>query len=176
MADTKHNNNDHNSGQDRFEKSDASFTQIGVWMFVILFLVILTAFAVWGYFDYFSRVRLEEAKARRSPLLAEGQVVQQIPGPVLQLNPEAGMKVFLAQENQALTSYSWVSQEAGVVRIPIDEAIKKVLTTGTLPVRAQAPETTATVSDDGASLPQDSSSGRTFWNLVAEGYPGKKEE
>ncbi len=172
MADIKNDNSYQDAGQDRFEKSDASFTQIGVWMFVIAFLVVLTAFAVWGYFDYFTKVRTEEAMARRSPLLAEGQVVQQIPGPVLQLNPAAGMKVFLAQENKALTSYSWISRDAGVVRIPIDDAIKKVLTSGSLPTRKQAPETTATVRDDGASLPQDSSSGRTSWNLQAEGYHG----
>lgn len=165
MADTKHNKSYPDSGQDRFEKSDASFTQIGIWMGAIIVLVLLTAFAVWGYFNHFTKVRLEEANARRSPLLAEGQVVQQIPGPVLQLNPAAQMKVFLASQDKALSTYSWVSREAGVVRIPIDAAIQKVLTTGTLQTRMQDPESTATVPDDGASLPQDSSSGRTFWNL-----------
>ncbi len=165
MADTKHDNNYHDAGQDRFEKSDASLAQIGFWMVVIVILVLLTAFAVWGYFNHSSKVRLEEARARRSPLLAEGQVVQQIPGPVLQLNPAAEMKVFLAEENHKLDTYSWVSREAGVVRIPIDAAIGKVLTTGVLKTRMQDPESTATVPDDGASQPQDSSSGRTFWNL-----------
>lgn len=165
MADTKHDNIYHDAGQDRFEKSDASFAQIGFWMVIIVFLVLLTAFAVWGYFHYVSQTQLDEAMARRSPLLEQGQIVQEIPGPALQLNPAAEMKVFLEQEDNALSSYSWVNEQAGVVRLPIDAAIKKVMQPGALKTRTQDPESTATVPDDGASLPQDSSSGRTFWNL-----------
>ncbi len=168
MADTKQPKQTkpfHDPGLDRFEKSDASFTQIFVWMLVILVLVLLTASAVWGYYHHFTQRYVAEAKARRSPLLADGQVVQQIPGPVLQLNPQVTLQAFNEQQNQALLEYSWVSKEAGVVRLPIEQAKKKVLEGGLLKSRPQDPETTATVPDDGASQPQDSSSGRTFWNL-----------
>ena len=165
MADTKHNKHFHDPSQDRFEKSDASFIQIGIWMFVIVILVLLTAFAVWGYFDYFSKREIAKANAQRSPLLKEGQVVQHIPGPVLQLDPTTEMTSFAAQQDRDLNNYGWVSREAGVVRIPIEEAKKKVLAAGLLKSRANAPETTATAVQDGASMPQDSSSGRTYWNL-----------
>lgn len=165
MADTKHDNNYHDPGQDRFEKSDASFKTIAIWMVVIVVLVLLVALAAWGYFNYFAKLREQQALAERSPLLKVGQVAQQIPGPVLQLSPAAHMRMFLKEEDGMLNSYSWVSREAGVVRIPIDAAIKKVLQPGVLQSRKQDPETTATVPDDGATLPQDSSSGRTFWNV-----------
>lgn len=165
MADTKHDNQYHDPGQDRFEKSDASFKTIGVWMIIIVILVLLTAFGVWAYFMYARNAGHEKALAERSPLLAPGEVAQTIPGPVLQINPAAELKVFDAQQEKALSTYSWVSREAGIVRLPIDVAIKKVLQPGVLKTRSQDPESTATVPDDGASLPQDSSSGRTFWNL-----------
>lgn len=165
MADTKHDKNYHDPGQDRFEKSDAQFGAIGWWMVVIVVLVLLTVFAVWGYFDYFTTQRMDRALERRSPLLQPGEVVQDIPGPVLQISPAAHMQMFEKEQDAALNSYAWVSKEAGVVRIPVDVAINKVLQPGVLKTRTQDPESTATVPDDGASLPQDSSSGRTFWNL-----------
>jgi hypothetical protein len=165
VADTKHNKHYHNPSEDRFEKSDASFVQIGIWMFVILFLVLLTALAAWGYFNHYMDQHLSVAKAQRSPLLKDDQKVQQIPGPELQVNPTADMKAFAIQQDHDINSYAWVSREAGVVRIPIEEAKKKVLEQGLLKSRAAAPETTSTVPQDGASMPQDSSSGRTYWNL-----------
>jgi hypothetical protein len=165
VADTKKDNQYHDPGQDRFERSDASFKTIAIWMAVIVVLVHLVALAVWGYFNWFSKQKLDAALARRSPLLPQGQVAQQIPGPVLQISPAAHMSQFLKEQNATLESYSWVSKEAGVVRIPIDVATSKVLTSGMLKSRAQNPETTGTEAPEGARLPQDSSSGRTFWNL-----------
>lgn len=165
MADTNKDQHIHDSGQDRFERTDASFKTIAVWMVIIVILVLTVAMAVWGYFNYFSKQRMDAALARRSPLLAVDQTAQQIPGPVLQLSPAAHMAEFLKEEDAALNSYSWVSKEAGVVRIPIDVAIKKVLASGELKSRAQNPETTGTEAPEGARQPQDSSSGRTFWNL-----------
>lgn len=165
MADTKHDKHYHDPGQDRFEKSDASFQTIGFWMFGIMIFVLVTAFAVLGYFNHLTKVKLEQALTERSPLLAVDEVAQNIRGPVLQISPAAEMEVFLAQENKSLSNYSWVNKQAGVVRLPIDVAMTKVLQPGVLKSRKQDPETTATVPDDGASLPQGSSSGRTFWNL-----------
>lgn len=165
MADTNNDKQYHDPGQDRFERTDASYKVIATWMGVIVILLLTVAFAVWGYFNYFAKLRMEEALARRSPLLPQGQVAQEIPGPVLQVNPAARMRQFLKEEDDALDSFTWVSKEAGVLRIPIDIATSKVLTSGVLKSRTQNPETTATVPDDGASMPQDSSSGRTFWNL-----------
>lgn len=165
MADTKREKNYHDAGLDRFERSDASFKTIAIWMVVIVILVLLVALAVWGYFNYFSRQKLNEAMARRSPLLAAEQTVQEIPGPVLQISPAIHMQQFLKEEDAALSSYSWVSKEAGLVRIPVDVATSKVLTSGLLKSRAQNPENSADHAPDGARLPQDSSSGRTFWNL-----------
>ena len=165
MADTNNKHDYHDPGLDRFEKSDASFKTIAIWMVVIIILAIGVAMAIWGYFNYFARTRMEEALAKRSPLLAVGQEAQSIPGPVLQLSPAGHMKQFLAEEDHALHNFTWVSKEAGVVRIPIELAIKKTLASGELKSRKQNPETTGTEAPEGARLPQDSSGGRTFWNL-----------
>ncbi len=164
MADTNKDKQYRDPGSDRFEKTDARFTTIAIWMAIIFSTLLVIAFAVWGYFNHFSEMQMQQALAKRSPLLELDQTPQEIPGPVLQLNPAAHMSQFLKEQNAALESYSWVSKEAGVVRIPIAVATSKVLTSGLLQSREQNPENTAEALD-GARLPQDSSSGRTFWNL-----------
>jgi hypothetical protein len=58
------------------------------------------------------------------------------PEPRLQTNPRQDLADLRAREDEALTGYSWVDKNAGVVRIPIDEAIKKTLERG-LPARTE---------------------------------------
>lgn len=54
--------------------------------------------------------------------------------PALQSNGVADLKVFLAKQNEELTTYGWVNKAQGVVRVPIEKAIDMVLQKG-LPAR-----------------------------------------
>ena len=62
------------------------------------------------------------------------------PEPRLQTNPRADLRDLRAHEDLVLGTYGWVDKPAGVVRIPIDEAMKITLQRG-LPVRAAPGET-----------------------------------
>ena len=57
--------------------------------------------------------------------------------PLLQSNATAltDMREFMAKQKTATTTYSWSDRKKGYVRIPIDEAMKKVAAQG-LPTRA----------------------------------------
>jgi hypothetical protein len=52
------------------------------------------------------------------------------PQPHLLVNEPANLKEFRAREQEALTTYGWVDQNAGVVRIPIDRAKELLLQRG----------------------------------------------
>jgi len=52
------------------------------------------------------------------------------PGPQLQTNPGADLKKFRAQEEKQLDTYYWVDRQKGVVHIPIEDAMKKLVATG----------------------------------------------
>jgi hypothetical protein len=52
------------------------------------------------------------------------------PGPRLQTNPAADLERFRADEQRKLDTYTWVDREKGTVRIPIREAMKKLVGTG----------------------------------------------
>jgi hypothetical protein len=88
-------------------------------------------FVVWLMFQYLST---REA-ARMPPVypLAAGQD-RLPPEPRLQTAPRDDLRALRDHEDQILRNYSWVDKQAGVVRVPIDEAMKIALRRG-WPVR-----------------------------------------
>jgi hypothetical protein len=56
------------------------------------------------------------------------------PEPRLQISPARDLAAFRASEEAELNSYGWVNRTAGVVRIPIREAMERLVQQG-LPVR-----------------------------------------
>ena len=58
------------------------------------------------------------------------------PEPRLQTNPREDLGDLLRAEDQVLQSYGWVDQDAGIVRIPIDDAMRLTVERG-LPARGK---------------------------------------
>ena len=56
------------------------------------------------------------------------------PEPRLQANPRQDLRNLRAQEDQILDTFGWVDKRAGIVRIPIQEAMKLAVERG-LPAR-----------------------------------------
>lgn len=56
--------------------------------------------------------------------------VPHFPAPTLQSSPRADMAEFLRAELERLNSFGWVDREKGIVHIPIDQAMRKVVTQG----------------------------------------------
>jgi hypothetical protein len=134
-------------------------TDINVWS-VSLFGVALVIGAaviyvmVWVLFQYFGAQHASRTY-REYPLAPSG-VLRMPPAPRLQEKPHEDLKALRAQEDLVLASYGWVDPASGAVRIPIDEAMKRVLQQG-LPARAMSP--------DGGKVPAQpgsSNSGRTL--------------
>lgn len=115
-----------------------------VWFLIGLAVAtVVIGLLVVGLFDAFES-REEKSKAASSPLSNERQKLP--PEPRLQLAPSTEeqlerklppdikkdsplqqMKRLREEENQQLTTYGWVDEKAGVVRIPIEEAKKRLL-------------------------------------------------
>ena len=98
-------------------------------------LVILAAVVyvmVWLVFVYFNRREATNLKVQYP--LAAGQELRLPPAPRLQVTPRQDLRDLRAREDQILNSYQWVDRSAGIVRIPIAEAMKLTVERG-LPVR-----------------------------------------
>jgi hypothetical protein len=89
---------------------------------------------VWLLFLYFAG-REATPGAIAYPLAADQQT-RVPPEPRLQTNPREDLRQFRKQEDAILNSYGWVDRPAGVVRIPIEDAMKLTLRRG-LPSRSQ---------------------------------------
>jgi hypothetical protein len=112
------------------EESDVNVRAIfgfGVGLFVVAVVVHL---AVWGLFRYFDR--REAARVTTFPVVAGEARLP--PEPRLQVEPRRDLQTHQAQEDAILNGYSWVNKEAGIVRIPIADAMKRTLERG-LPSR-----------------------------------------
>ena len=86
---------------------------------------------IWLLFDYFDRREARQLPAEY-PLAAGRE--QLPPEPRLQVNPRDDLRELREREDQVLHSYGWVDRNAGVVRIPIEEAMKLTVQRG-LPAR-----------------------------------------
>jgi hypothetical protein len=52
------------------------------------------------------------------------------PGPRLQTDAEGDLRRFRADEERRLNTYYWIDKQKGMVHIPIEQAMKKLATTG----------------------------------------------
>jgi hypothetical protein len=149
------------------EGSGHEHTDATVWMIVqfagwLIASAIVTHLLMWGMFAWFVESREAAAPAAEFPLALEQE--RRLPaGPRLQPIPANEAFDFRQRENAAMTSYGWVDRNAGIVRIPIAEAMQLVVQRG-LPSRpAPSAVDDSAVSAAGRPLmPADSSSGRTL--------------
>jgi len=102
---------------------------------VVRFAVILgavsiaTLFIVYGFFRLFE-TRTAASDAGPTPVEAEKPrtAEQKLPPePRLEIEPAAHLARLHAEEDAVLTTYGWVDKPSGVVRIPIDRAMKLIV-------------------------------------------------
>lgn len=53
-----------------------------------------------------------------------------VPGPRLQVAPPQDLESFMAEKLEHLDSYGWISRDAGIGHIPIDQAMERVARDG----------------------------------------------
>ena len=115
------------------ETSDVDIRGVLAFGVGLIVLGVFIGLAVGVLFKYFDSREARQA-APQYPLAAtQGNRVP--PEPRLQTNPRQDLADLRAREAETLSTYGWVDRNAGVVRIPIDEAIRKTLERG-LPARA----------------------------------------
>jgi hypothetical protein len=96
-----------------------------VWLSVAVMVV---ALLMWGLLHYFDKRKAQEAPPP-SPL---APAVMAPPEPRLQgapgsvKSPAADIRRFREQEDQMLSSYGWIDQQRGIIRIPIEQAMKMI--------------------------------------------------
>jgi hypothetical protein len=118
----------------RHETTDVNVRAIFGFGLGLAVVAVFVYFSVFLLFQYFSG---REA-ARVAPIypLAASEANRLPPEPRLQTNPRGDLQKLRAHEDEILNGYGWVDRNAGVVRIPLEDAMKLTLQRG-LPTRQE---------------------------------------
>ena len=125
-------------------------TRFAIWLAIAL---VISAALMYGTFWLFEGREQALAEGAQQFPLAAGQA-REPQGPRLQNQPFKDVYLLREAERQRLSSYGWIDQGAGVVGIPIDEAMRIVSERGDV---AAGGQTSGAIDQ----VVQDSSSGRT---------------
>jgi hypothetical protein len=104
----------------------------------LLLLVVGTAIVVVLLYPMFTWFRSRMASADAAPPPMGRHEPGRLPAePRLQTTPMGDLAAIRAQNKELLKGYAWVDESRGVVRIPIEEAMRRIATGG-LPAAAPA--------------------------------------
>lgn len=123
-------------GSAGYERRDANVKALFIFAVLMATIIIATLFAMKYMFRLVSDV--EPLGPPAAPYAANARVVP--PAPQLQVKPHADLKDYCKDQENQIDSYGWVDKQAGIVHIPIEQAMDIVLKEG-LPSRpaSQAP-------------------------------------
>jgi hypothetical protein len=135
------------------EHTDIEPTIAGKFAAWLAVAMLISAGIVYGTFWLFEGQEQTAQQASQLFPLAAGQVMEP-QGPRLQTQPFKDIYLLRQGEREKLTTYGWVDQASGVVRIPVDDAMRMLSERGAIHSTTQTPAELNQVV-------QDSSSGRT---------------
>ena len=119
----------------RYEQSDVRAGAIVRFAIGLVLVVGVSAAVLLGLFKLFAR---QQRRQDPPPPPLAHDAGRLPPGPRLQAAPLQDLEQLRAEEEKELTSYGWADRKAGIVHIPIDEAIKVVAARGRPPAAATA--------------------------------------
>jgi hypothetical protein len=140
-----------------YEHTDASvgvLVQFAIWLIVSAIIVHV---GLAGMYWFLIRQSAEPAATKQYPI-AVNEAPRLPPEPRLQRSGSSDLYDFRTKEEMELHSYGWVDKNAGVVHIPIDDAMRLMLQRG-MPSREQDP---SKANEPLGMMPSDSSSGRVL--------------
>lgn len=117
------------------EESDVNVSAIIRYGIGLLVIAAVLHVFLWWLQGTYSRQN-QRAQTQVYPLAA-GQQDRLPPSPRFQENPQQELQDLRARQKALLEGYGWVDKQAGVARIPIEDAMKMVVERG-VPVREAA--------------------------------------
>ena len=128
-------------GEEGYEHADTNVRSIYHFGAVLAILIMAVMWAMVYTYNFFANH--ESLGPPASPFENQRELP---PQPRLQPHPATDLKRYCEIEQQQLTTYGWVDQNNGLVRVPVDRAMEIVLEKG-LPARPTnqlPPETSVT--------------------------------
>jgi hypothetical protein len=147
MSNETHPVNSKSNGS--YERRDIGVAPVLYFLMSLAIAGLVVYFVVDGIYSYLEK-QSNAQQAPISPLVTNAPadtrklstdykdyLKQNFPSPQLEVDERGQLDKIRIDEAETLSSYDWVDQKAGTVRIPIDHAMELIAQRG-LPVRAQS--------------------------------------
>lgn len=131
MADTNHTNASVN-----FEHRDVNARTLAWVLAVIVVTAVVLHLVLYLLYEGF---RTGSAESGRIPNSAEQSTQETSSQPKLQVDPSTDINQLRQEENKRLTTYGWIDKDKGIVRIPIEQAMRSLAVRGIVPANTAAP-------------------------------------
>ena len=106
-----------------YERTDARIEMLP-WVVATFTAVLIVVFlTVWWIFRFYWRI--DASRDARRTLIQQTAPIP--PEPRLQIDPEADLQRFRAEQARTLSSYGWASPAEQRVRMPIERAMEMVI-------------------------------------------------
>jgi len=130
-------NEERKHSQTEFERQDLRPRVVYAFLISLAIMATLVYFVVWGFYHAIDAYQRRH-QPPQNPLVApetdtrlvSPEAIERFPQPRLERNERLENNDFRLEEEQALYSYGWVDQQAGIVRIPIDRAMELIAQRG----------------------------------------------
>jgi hypothetical protein len=145
-----------------FEREDVSTTPLFGFLVGLVVTGVVVYYVIWGVFHFMDAYERKHQQSK-SPMVAmqpdtrepntertQAKIQQEFPQPRLEDSETTEINDFRYQQDETLASYGWVDQSSGVVRIPIDQAMKLIAQRG-LPTLPQAASNASAVPEQSAT-------------------------
>jgi hypothetical protein len=120
----------------QFEKEDIRATPVLKFLVGIAVTSVVTCFLLLAFYR---GMRSYVAARQPEPPHMRFEEDREAPAPRLQDRPDLDLQDVRAREDRILNTYGWVDKSRGIVRIPVDEAMKLVAEQGLGGPSAMAP-------------------------------------
>jgi hypothetical protein len=137
-----------NPGHGDYERSDISAAGIVYFLVGLIVFLVISHFIVSGLYDFLEKysqahqtpisplVNNAPVDTRKLPTDYRDYLKQNFPSPQLETDERTQLNDVRLREEDTLSTYDYIDQKAGTVRIPIERAMDLIAQRG-LPVRAQ---------------------------------------
>ncbi len=153
------------TGNGGYERRDIGIAPVLYFLLALLVGGLVVFFLVYGVYHSLEK-RWQEEQAPVSPLVTNAPadtrklsadykdyLKQNFPTPQLEIDERSQLDKVRINEAQTLSTYDWVGQKAGTVRIPIDRAMDLLAQRG-LPVRTQTATEAASTGQPSKPAPE----------------------
>jgi hypothetical protein len=153
------------TGNGGYERQDIGVAPILYFLLGLAVAGLLVYFVVNGIYSYLEKqseaqqtsvsplVTNAPADTRKLPSDYRNYLQQNFPSPQLEIDERNQLDKIRIEEEQTLSTYDWVDEKGGTVRIPIDRAMDLLAQRG-LPVRAQGDAGQANASQQSKAQPE----------------------